>query len=116
MSCAVYVGNGIYIDDVTIHLHYDVSGVHEQVAAEIKQNVRKKTYQGNYYGGNANKTGANTNAGPTQTNRNNSNGKTSVGKGEHSRSGGNRQPLSIINGKNGNAQRNLMGLRQNRKS
>jgi hypothetical protein len=92
--CNTYIGRGLYIEDMTLLINYGNDEITEQVAAELKANVREKTY-----------------AQSTKTNGHHTNYGVSPYQSQHTWGRGSGKPSSTPPSKRRNAQSNLMGLR-----
>ena len=93
--CNIYIGGGVYAENVPLHIDWDNGDTVKEVAEELKLNVREKVY-----------------AIPKspQTNGYNSGKPSGKGKGKRNRSGGNRKQSSVPTQQERNVIDNAVGF------
>lgn len=104
--CNVYIGNGVYAEGVPIELDFDDSEIKAQVEQQLEENVRSKSYEVPVYRGGQRVSKSHT------PNWRGPGGPVSHGTKSYSGSGSNRVESSSTVSQVGNAERNIMGLRQ----
>lgn len=104
--CNIYLGAGMYAEEVPLTVHYPaMEGMKEDVAAELKANVREKIYAAGYQ---------HSGAGFNAPNVHHSREIVSAGTGKRAGRGSGGQQLSDTALEERNVERNSMGLRLDR--